>query len=218
MLCRRRCHSRTWRLTLVHAAGLKIDGPSANLLAPQLAERDVYAETQYPIAAGWHPLTTLVGERWKLVRAADAQLYDLSSDPGETKNVAGANSGVVQGMIARLTTMAAAKPAATSAPAAAEAAERLRALGYVSGSTALAASNPRAPNPSLVIDSWAEFETALAQLNAGRRGRRDSDTQGSGREVSRRPCVPDDLRSRIEGRGTASRSGRGLQGSGDAHS
>ena len=154
--------------TLVHAAGLKIDGPSANLLAPQLAERDVYAETQYPIAAGWHPLTTLVGERWKLVRAADAQLYDLSSDPGETKNVAGANSGVVQGMIARLTAMAAAKPAATSAPAAAEAAERLRALGYVSGSTTLAASNPRAPNPSLVIDSWAEFETALAQLNAGR--------------------------------------------------
>ena len=66
-------------------AGLKIDGPSANLLAPQLAERDVYAETQYPIAAGWHPLTTLVGERWKLVRAADAQLYDLSSDPGETE-------------------------------------------------------------------------------------------------------------------------------------
>ena len=102
--------------TLVHAAGLKIDGPSANLLAPQLAERDVYAETQYPIAAGWHPLTALVGERWKLVRAADAQLYDLSSDPGETKNVAGRTAGVVQGMIARLTAMAAAKPAAPSAP------------------------------------------------------------------------------------------------------
>ena len=65
--------------------------------------------------------------------------------------------------------MAAVKPAATSAPAAAEAAERLRALGYVSGPTTPAASNPRAPNPSLVIDSWAEFETALAQLNAGRR-------------------------------------------------
>ena len=103
--------------TLVQAAGLKSDGPSANLLAPQLAERDVYAETQYPIAAGWHPLTSLVGERWKLVRAADAQLYDLPSDPGEAKNVAGANPGVVQGMIARLTTMAAAAPAVKSAPA-----------------------------------------------------------------------------------------------------
>ncbi len=204
--------------TLVQAAGLKIDGPSANLLAPQLAERDVYAETQYPIAAGWHPLTSLVGERWKLVRAADAQLYDLSSDPGEAKNVAGANPGVVQGMIARLTTMAAAAPAVKSAPAVAEAAERLRALGYVSGSSTLAGANPRAPNPSLVIDSWAEFETALAQLNAGRAVDAVPSAQGSCRKVSRRAGVPDDLRSRTEGRWTTRRGGCGLQGSGVAYS
>jgi arylsulfatase A-like enzyme/tetratricopeptide (TPR) repeat protein len=153
--------------TLTQAAGLRIVGPSANLLAPQLAERDVYAETQYPLAAGWHPLTALAGERWKLIRAADAELYDLSSDPGESKNVAAANPGVVQGMVARLSMLASATAASPSAPAATEVGERLRALGYVSGSPTLAAPNPRAPNPSTVIGSWAVFETALGQLNAG---------------------------------------------------
>ena len=88
--------------TLRHAAGLPPDGPSPNLLAPQLAERDIYAETQYPRAAGWHPLAVLAGERWKLIRSSETELYDLPTDPGEQKNVAGDHAGVVQGMTTRL--------------------------------------------------------------------------------------------------------------------
>ena len=101
----------------------------------QLAERDVYAETQYPRAAGWHALSVLAGERWKLIQSSETELYDLSSDPGEQRNVAAAHAGVVQGMTARLTALQSVSPAPTAAVAA-EASERLRALGYVSGAAA----------------------------------------------------------------------------------
>ena len=153
--------------TLSRAAGVAAAGPSPDLLAPQLAERDVYAETQYPRSAGWHPLSALAGERWKLIQSSETELYDLSNDPGELRDVASAHAGVVQGMTVHLTAIESAAPA-TPAAIAPEASERLRALGYVSGSVAPAGSDPRAPNPARVIDAWASFETALSQTNAGR--------------------------------------------------
>jgi tetratricopeptide (TPR) repeat protein len=153
--------------TLFHAAGVPREGPTANLLAPQLAERDIYAETQYPRAAGWHPLAALAGERWKLIRSSETELYDLSADPGELKNVAADHAGVVQGMASRLGQIEARVPAAP-AGVPGEASERLRALGYVSGASSRAALDPKAPNPAKVIGSWAELETALAQINAGK--------------------------------------------------
>ena len=153
--------------TLSRAAGLANAGPSANLLASQLAERDVYAETQYPRTAGWHSLSALAGERWKLIQSSETELYDLSNDPAEQHNVAAEHSGVVQGMTTRVATIQSSAPAAPAAIAA-EASERLRALGYVSGSATPAASDPRAPNPARVIDAWATFESALSHINAGR--------------------------------------------------
>jgi choline-sulfatase len=155
--------------SLLQLAGLRSPvGGSADLLAPATGERDVYAETQYPRTAGWHPLAALAGEQWKLILSSEIELYDLSNDPGEERNVAAAHAGVVQGMTTRLATIESAAPAAPAAIAA-EASERLRALGYVSGSTGSpAAGNPRAPNPARVIDAWASLETALSQINAGR--------------------------------------------------
>jgi arylsulfatase A-like enzyme/tetratricopeptide (TPR) repeat protein len=153
--------------TLSRLAGLATAGPSADLLAPQLAERDVYAETHYPRAAGWHALSVLAGERWKLIQSSETELYDLATDPTEQKNVAAAHAGVVQGMTSRLTALQTASPAPTAAVAA-EASERLRALGYVSGAAAPAGIDPRAPNPARVIGAWAVFEAALAQVNGGR--------------------------------------------------
>ncbi len=153
--------------TLARVAGLAVTGPSTDLLAPQLAERDVYAETQYPRSAGWHALSVLAGERWKLIQSSETELYDLASDPVEQRNVAAAHAGVVQGMTTRMTALQAAAPAPTAAVAA-EASERLRALGYVSGAAAPGDIDPRAPNPARVIDAWAAFEAALAQVNGGR--------------------------------------------------
>jgi arylsulfatase A-like enzyme/tetratricopeptide (TPR) repeat protein len=126
--------------SLLRHAGLGDRVPSGasswHLFAPQPPDRDVYAETQYPAAAGWHPLAALAGERWKLVRSSEAELYDVVADPGETRNVALERAAIAQGMAARLTRLqdqgAAPPPAGSVAP---EVAERLRALGYVSGSS-----------------------------------------------------------------------------------
>ena len=128
---------------------------------------DVYAETRYPRTAGWHPLAALVDDRWKLIRSSESELYDLSSDAGEQHNVATDHAPIVQAMTARIAALEA-EVKAPEASASPEAAERLRALGYVSGSPSPAADAGNAPNPARVIDAWTKFETALSQVNAGR--------------------------------------------------
>jgi choline-sulfatase len=127
---------------------------------------DIYAETRYPRTAGWHPLSVLVDERWKLIRSSENELYDLSADPAEKNNLAADHASSVQAMTARIAALeAGAKAPEAAAPA--DAAERLRALGYVGGSPATAVSPSNAPNPARVIDAWTTFEAALSQVNAG---------------------------------------------------
>ena len=47
-----------------------------------------YAETLYPkINMGWVELRAIRTNRWKYIRAPRPELYDLSDDAGETKNV-----------------------------------------------------------------------------------------------------------------------------------
>jgi len=72
--------------SLVRAAGLAVPaGMRPGLLG---ADSEAYAETEYPRTAGWHDLAALAFDRWKLVLSADAELYDVTADPGETRNLA----------------------------------------------------------------------------------------------------------------------------------
>jgi arylsulfatase A-like enzyme/Tfp pilus assembly protein PilF len=153
--------------TLLRAASLT-PGPRASrvdLLAPLAAERDVYAESIYPRAAGWHDVTAVAGERWKLIVTSELELYDLAADPAESRNLAADHPRIVQGMQAEAVKIASeARPGKTAVSA--DAAERLRALGYVSGAAQAGVSDSSAPNPARVIDAWSEFERALAYLGA----------------------------------------------------
>jgi choline-sulfatase len=129
------------------------------------AECASYAETRYPRRAGWHALTTIADSRWKLIASSEQELYDLQNDPRELHDVAADHPSIVQGMSATLRKM---KPQeSTAAPVAPDAAERLRALGYVSGSSAIRSDSPAAPNPARTIGAWADFERALGQLQSG---------------------------------------------------
>jgi tetratricopeptide (TPR) repeat protein len=131
------------------------------------SDRDVYAETMYPRTAGWHPVTVVAGERWKLLLTSEPELYDLQADPQETKNLAPDRASTVQGMTARLKELEAAGAPAATAALPPEASERLRALGYVSGGARTSVGSD-APNPARVIEAWTEFERALSSVNAGR--------------------------------------------------
>ena len=142
---------------LLTAVGLGADGFGRGT--------EIYAESRYPRRAGWHQLNVLVEDNWKLILSSERELYDVRQDPGETRNIAGEHASRAAAMAAAVTRMQASpKPAAQVAP---EAAERLRALGYVSGSGAAAVDDPKSPNPARVIDSWTTFERALRQLRSG---------------------------------------------------
>src|SRR5437763_4809940 len=87
---------------------------------------DVYAETEYPRAAGWSPLQALTDGRWKIVRAgASTEVYDVRADPREQHDVAVSQASVAAAMSARAGTIHGAAAAPRSAALSADAQERL---------------------------------------------------------------------------------------------
>ena len=109
-----------------------------------LPARDLYAESFAPLLDfGWSPLRTLRSGRWKAIEAPRPELYDLSADPGEERDLAGgAGAGEpLAGLLARIARLG---PARLETPGAADAETRARlaALGYVQGGAARGAGRP----------------------------------------------------------------------------
>ncbi len=154
--------------TLLAAAGLQPPPrmTGRDLFAGRIPAADIYAETAYPEAAGWSPLRVLVDDRWKLIASSTRELYDITKDPGEGRDVAAGNPSVVSAIAARADNVFGSGVAATT-PVGREAAERLRALGYVSASPGTPAG-ARGPNPRDRIAQWNRFEDALTLVAAGR--------------------------------------------------
>lgn len=147
--------------TLLGAAGVAV--PAGMRPGPLESDGEAYSETKYPEAAGWHDLAALAFDRWKVIASSSIELYDLQSDPGETRNVASERTPLVEGARRRLAELRSSRGADAAIPA--DAAERLRALGYVSG--APRAPDEAAPNPARQIASWNTFEHELTRLTAG---------------------------------------------------
>jgi arylsulfatase A-like enzyme/Tfp pilus assembly protein PilF len=132
---------------------------------------DLYAETEYPRVAGWSPLHALTDGRWMAIRSASATaLYDLSRDPRELDDVAASQMATAAALTARVDAIraAATQPRGRHAVSA-EAAERLRALGYVAGAAPASSSGlSDPPSPVMQITAWNDFEAALSALASHR--------------------------------------------------
>jgi arylsulfatase A-like enzyme/cytochrome c-type biogenesis protein CcmH/NrfG len=154
--------------TLLARAGLPApsDMTGVDLLGTRKPS-DVYAETVYPQTAGWSPLRVLVDERWKLIASSAPELYDTSQDPAERRDVASANPSVASAMLARADQIFRPAKAPASGGQTADAAERLRALGYVAAAPS-APVRSDAANPRDRIDLWNGFEKALSLMAARR--------------------------------------------------
>lgn len=93
-----------------------------------------YAETLYTkLNMGWVELRALRTNRWKYIRAPKPELYDLSSDPGETVNVIGAHPAEARQFEAKLA--AAGEEKVETAMVGRSTIAQLKSLGYLGGST-----------------------------------------------------------------------------------
>jgi arylsulfatase A-like enzyme/Tfp pilus assembly protein PilF len=91
-----------------------------------------YLETRLPwIFFGWSPLRAIREREWKLIEAPRPELYDLTSDPGEQRNLIDHRPEEANRLRALLHGVEQRPPAGSSTVADDEVLARLRALGYV---------------------------------------------------------------------------------------
>jgi choline-sulfatase len=103
----------------------------------EMSDAPAYAESLYPEREfGWAPLHAWRTARHKFIEAPRPELYDLEADAGERTNKAAEEPARVE-ELRRILQSAVSRPAPSAAAEVdPETAERLRALGYVSGGRA----------------------------------------------------------------------------------
>ena len=117
--------------------------PTSDLRSPTSDLRPLYAESFAPLLDfGWSPLRTIRLGDWKYIAAPKPELYDLKSDPGETRNLAGEQSARVADLTRQVDAISTAELPVSSAKADRETLARLQALGYASGRASLDGNRP----------------------------------------------------------------------------
>jgi arylsulfatase A-like enzyme/Flp pilus assembly protein TadD len=163
--------------TVLDLVGLAGEGTPRSLLADGAARDVAYSETLYGhLAMGLSRLKSIRDGRWKYIRGARAQLYDLSVDKGETRDVVGQHPDVATRLEARLRTLVkeslstARRP--TTAGASPAQVAQLQSLGYVAGNTAGAAKGEEldfaGPSPMDETGTIAALENAMDRAFQGK--------------------------------------------------
>jgi arylsulfatase A-like enzyme/Flp pilus assembly protein TadD len=116
---------------------------------------------------GWAPLTGVLVGRDKFIDLPIAERYDLASDPAERSNLAGRSPERDRVLAAALGAFTPALPGQRVAEDA-EAAARLRALGYVSGDAPAKAQYSEADDPKRLMELDSAVHRAVDAFSAGR--------------------------------------------------
>jgi choline-sulfatase len=133
-------------------------------------ERPAYTESYYQnVLLGWSPLRAVRTSRWKFIEAPRPELYDLERDPGERRNLVDDRAALAGGLQRALPSASADAGAALVPKVASESAERLRSLGYVSGSTIPSAAAARV-DPKDRVEVWAAIEDGIDRAASDPRG------------------------------------------------
>jgi arylsulfatase A-like enzyme/Tfp pilus assembly protein PilF len=163
--------------TIVEMLGVKppsrVDGQSMlpALRGEPAPDRPIYFEAlDAYLTRHWAPLTGIVSNGWKYIDLPDAELYDLAQDPGELHNQVGNEHDRAVTLGRRLTEWAPLSTLSTSSrqpardvPIDADAAARLRSLGYTASQSRPAApkSYTSADDPKRLLDLDRRYERAL---------------------------------------------------------
>jgi len=154
--------------TIAAMAGASLPGVDGQSLLPLVGgaggdpDRPAYAESYYQnVLLGWSPLRAVRTRRWKFIEAPRSELYDLEDDPAERLNRVDTRGALAAGLQRALPAMSERAPASTASGG--ESAERLRALGYVSGATTPTPAT-RAVDPKDRVDVWAQIEDGIDRV------------------------------------------------------
>ncbi len=134
--------------------------------APSAGERRIASETWYPrIHLGWSDLRSLIDGRYHYIDGPRPELYDVEADAAETQDAVAARVAIAAAM--RDALRAQGDAFAAPAPVDGETAERMRSLGYLSGTAPPPAAGAPLPNPRDVIGAHERLETAFRAARAG---------------------------------------------------
>ena len=116
---------------------------------------------------GWAPLAGVLAGRDKFINLPIAERYDLAADPAEGVNLSGRAAQRDRALAAALRGFNAAPPGERRAEDG-DAAARLRALGYVSGSAPAKARYTEADDPKQLVDLDQAVHDAVTAFGARR--------------------------------------------------
>lgn len=147
-------------------AGLPGQSLTAAIASPGTSDPRLvsYAESLFPrLHFGWSELRAVRVGGWKYIQAPRPELYDLTTDPHEQKNLFAGDTRRAASMRSRLLDLMGGSPEAAvvtspNAQVDAATANRLASLGYVSGPGAGAASNA---DPKDKIDEFMAYGKAV---------------------------------------------------------
>ena len=141
-------------------AAPRLDGTSLrSVIFGSEPPRTALGETDYPLRFGWAPLRSIRLEGFKFIEAPRPELYDLQSDPGETRNRYVPWDTTAQRLRKMLSERRAKSPSGGERSAGAVAAgtvSELRALGYLDASDERSSTD--VPEPSLLPDPKDKIE------------------------------------------------------------
>ncbi|HEY7095842.1 MAG TPA: sulfatase-like hydrolase/transferase [Terriglobales bacterium] len=166
--------------TLLSLAGLQDEISkqfhSPGLLGEQAEKADAaYSETFYTFSSyGWSPLHGLQTSRYHYIDAPEAELYDVSADPGETNNLLAQQPAAAAVLKDRMQQLMKTNPFRPSSNAVGnvnpDALEKLGALGYVAYRSPVSPDALAAGLPDPKSKLW-EFNTVLEATDAFHAGK-----------------------------------------------
>ena len=135
------------------------------------ADRPTYFEAMtYNLVRGWAPLRGVITGREKYIDLPIPELYDLTTDPAEQRNLASTPTGRVPSMQTLLKTFDMAPPQRPGQEAA-DVAATLRSLGYVSGSAPARTQYTEADDPKRLVALDRDLHAATRAFQDGQRDR-----------------------------------------------
>ena len=151
--------------TIAAVAGIDAKSSGVSLLTAGKSNRQIFSETYFPrLHFGWRDLHSVIENNNHLIRGTRSELFDLSADPAEQRDLSADRRRDSAALRAALEPMM--QPLSVAEQITPEEAKKLAALGYV-GST-VGSSSAELPDPRDQIGTFKELQRAWGLYQAGR--------------------------------------------------